>query len=113
MVKRVSGYLTGCCADYGLLEAGRRQSRRIIEFRINPSLAAYLAYELHFCGLGDNAVLEHRDWLLFGLNRDDVLDQLKRLSLRGLLIVQAGGEVVRIGWKQANMEAVCDVLAQG
>ena len=47
-VRRVSAYLTGCCADYGMLERGLRSSRRILSFRISPVVAAYLAYELHF-----------------------------------------------------------------
>lgn len=112
-VRRVSAYLTGCCADYGLLERGLRSSRRILSFRISPSVAAYVAYELHFAGVGDNALLTHEDWQLFGLAREDVLDEIKRLSLRGLLIVQAAGDVIRISWKQTDMEALCDVLAQG
>lgn len=113
MVQNVSGYLTGCCADYGMLERGRRTSRRILPFRISPSVAAYLTHELHFAGVGDNALLTHQDWQLFGLAREDVLEEIKRLSLKGLLIVQAAGDVIRISWKQPNMEALCDVLAQG
>ncbi|MCA3121413.1 MAG: DUF1819 family protein [Rhodocyclaceae bacterium] len=112
-VRRVSAYLTGCCADYGMLERGLRSSRRILPFRISPSVAAYLAYELHFAGVGDNALLTHEDWHLFGLAREDVLEELKRLSLKGLLIIQAAGDVIRISWKQQDMEALCDVLAQG
>lgn len=112
-VKRVSAYLTGCCADYGLLERGLRSSRRILPFRIASPVAAYLAYELHFAAVGDNALLTHEDWQLFGLAREDVLEEIKRLSLKGLLIVQAAGDVIRISWKQPDMEALCDVLAQG
>ncbi len=112
MVQNVSGYLTGCCADYGMLERGRRTSRRILSFRISPVVAAYLAYELHFSGVGDNALLTHEDWQLFGLAREDVLEELKRLSLKGLLIVQAAGDVIRVSWKQQDMEALCDVLTQ-
>lgn len=111
-VRRVSGYLTGCCADYGMLERGLRSSRRILPFRISPSVAAYLAYELHFSGVGDNSLLTHQDWQLFGLAREDVLEEIKRLSLKGLLIVQAAGDVIRISWKQQNMEVLCDVLTQ-
>ncbi len=111
-VRRVSAYLTGCCADYGMLERGLRSSRRILPFRISPLVAAYLAYELHFAGVGDNALLTHEDWQLFGLAREDVLEEIKRLSLKGLLIVQAAGDVIRISWKQQDMEALCDVLAQ-
>ena len=112
-VRRVSAYLTGCCADYGLLGSGSRSRRRLQTFRISTVAAAYLAYDLHFAGLGDNALLAHVDWELFGLSREDVLGELKKLSLKGLLIVQAAGDAVRISWKQANMEDLCDVLAQG
>lgn len=111
-MRRVSGYLTGCCADYGMLEQGLRSSRRILPFRISPSAVAYLAYELHFSGVGDNALLAHEDWQLFGLAREDVLEEIKRLSLQGLLILQAAGDVIRISWKLQNMETLCDVLTQ-
>ncbi len=110
-VRRVSAYLTGCCADYGMLERGLRSSRRILPFRISPTVSAYLAHELHFSGVGDNALLMHEDWQLFGLAREDVLEEIKRLSLKGQLIVQAAGDVIRISWKQQDMEALCDVLA--
>ena len=111
-VRRVSAYLTGCCADYGMLERGSRSSRRILPFRIAPVVAAYLAYELHFAGVGDNTLLTHEDWALFGLAREDVLEEIKRLSLKGLLIVQVAGDVIRISWKQQEMEALCDVISQ-
>lgn len=112
-IRRVSAYLTGCCADYGLLERGLRSNRRILPFRISSTTSAYLAYELHFRGIGDNAVLNHDDWKLFGLERDDVLEEMKRLSLKGLIIIQSAGDVVRISWKQRDMEELCDVLAKG
>ena len=111
-VRRVSAYLTGCCADYGMLERGMRSTRRILPFWVSPTVAAYLAYELHFAGVGDNALLTHEDWQLFGLAREDVLEEIKRLSLKGLLIVQAAGDVVRISWKNQDMETLCDVLTQ-
>ena len=112
MVRNVAGYLTGCCADYGLLERGQKTSRNILSFRLSSQVAAYLAYELHFSGVGDNALLTHQDWQLFGLAREDVLEEIKRLSLKGLLIVQSAGDVVRISWTPNNMEAFCDVLTQ-
>jgi hypothetical protein len=112
-VRRVSAYLTGCCADYGLLERGPRSKRRILSFRISPAVTTYLSYELHFRGIGDNAVLSHEDWQLFGLDRDNVLEEMKRLSLKALIIIQSAGDVVRISWKQPNMKELCDVLAKG
>ena len=89
-VRNVAGYLTGCCADYGLLERGQKASRKIVPFRISSQVAAYLAYELHFSGVGDNALLTHEDWQLFGLARENVLKEIKQLSLKGLVIVPIG-----------------------
>lgn len=112
-VKRMGRYLTGCCTDFGLLGQRSKLGRPILSYRIEPAVAAYLAYDLHFNGVGDNAVLDHDDWKLFGLSRDDVLQEAKQLALKDLLIVQAAGNVVQISWKHKNMEEVCDVLAQG
>jgi hypothetical protein len=95
-----------------MLERGLRSARRILPFRVASTVAAYLAYELHFAGFGDNALLSHEDWQLFGLGREDVLEELKRLSLKGLLIVQAAGDVIWISWKHQDIEALCDVLTQ-
>ena len=111
-VRRISAYLLGCCADFGLIESGSKSNRRLVHYRISTLATAYLAYELHFAGLGDNALLVHEDWGLFGLGREDVLEEIKRLSLKGLLIVQVAGDAIRISWKCPNMEVLCDVLTQ-
>lgn len=112
-MKRVSTYLVGCCADYGLLTRTGRTQRSITAYRIQPKVAAYLAYELRFSGLGDNQIVGHPDWELFGLEREDVREQLKRLSLQGLLIFQAASHVVHIGWTYKTLEEVIDVITQG
>jgi len=111
-IKRISSYLMGCCVDYGLLINNGRNQRLIAAYRILPKVAAYLAYELKFSGLGDNQIVSHSDWALFGLDRADVRDQLKRLSLQGLLIFQAASDVVHIGWTYKSMEELTDVIAQ-
>lgn len=111
-IKRISSYLMGCCADYGLLTTTGRNQRSIAAYRILPKVAAYLAYELKFRGLGDNQIVSSADWDIFGLERADVRDQLKRLSLQGLLIFQAASDVVHIGWTYKSMEELIDVIAQ-
>jgi hypothetical protein len=111
-VRRVSAYLTGCCADYGLLNGVGKSGRKMLSYRVSHKVAAYLAYDLHFKGMGDNALLSHGDWELFGMGREDVLDEMKRLSLKGFVILQAAGEVVKISWKHHDMEALCYALAQ-
>ncbi|WP_454009411.1 BrxA family protein [Aeromonas sp. Marseille-Q7275] len=111
-IKRISSYLMGCCADYGLLITTGRNQRSIAAYRILPKVAAYLAYDLKFSGLGDNQIVSSADWNLFGLERADVRDQFKRLSLQGLLIFQAASDVVHIGWTYKSMEELIDVIAQ-
>jgi hypothetical protein len=109
-LQRVAGYLTTSCADFGLLECGQKSSRKILLFRIESKLAIILAYDLHFSGHGDNSVLSHSDWELFGMERSDVLNELKQLALKGWFIIQSAGDVTRIGWQYQNMEEVIDAL---
>lgn len=111
-VVRVARYLTGCCADFGLLGDRKVSDWKILPFEIQSRVFTFLAYDLHFSGVGDNALLSHRCWALFGLEKDDVLEEIKRLSLRGLIIVQTAGEVIRISWKYKSMEELCDVLVK-
>lgn len=111
-VRRVAGYLTGACADFGLLESGRRIIRRIRAYRLDGSVAAVLAYDLHSAGLGDNNVISSPDWGLFGMDRADVIGELKRLSLKGFLIVQAAGDVTRIAWQVKDLKELADALAE-
>jgi len=61
-IRRVSAYLNGCCADFGLLEGGGKGLRKILPFRIESRVSIYLAYDLHFSGCGDNNVLINPDW---------------------------------------------------
>lgn len=112
-VKRIARYLTSVCADFGLLEPGSRSRRRILQIRMSPQAVAILAHDLHFRGVADNALLVHEDWALYGLDRQDVLEEFRRLALQNMWIVQAAGDSARIGWLHRDMEAVCDVITQG
>jgi len=111
-IKRVSGYLLGCCADFGLLEKSSRGDRNIIRFMIRQDVALYLAYDLHFQGLSDQAVTQHLNWRLFGLDPQDVIRQLDRLSHDGHLLIQSGAELVQISWKYRDMEGCLNALTQ-
>jgi hypothetical protein len=111
-IQRVARYLTAYCADFGLLERGTKQARKILTYRIEPRVAAILAYDLHFAGHGDNAILAHPDWGLFGLERADVLEEMKQLALRNLLIVQSAGGITKISWQCDSMEELINVLTR-
>lgn len=112
-IQRVASDLTGCCGDFGLLENGPRTRRQILPFRIEPRVTTILAYDLHFSGLGDNQVLAAEDWTLFGLEREDVLDQLRRQSLQGKFLVQTAGNISKISWPCKSLEELVDVLVDG
>jgi hypothetical protein len=58
-------------------------------------------------------LLGTEDWALFGLASGDVLDELKRLALKGALIVQAAGGIIHIGWRYKTMDEVIDAVAHG
>ena len=111
-IKRQSSYLIGCCADYGLLSSNRSTTRTIQSVRIHELTVLYLAYKLHFEGFGDNALINHTAWKLFGLDVFDVREELKRLAKNGWLIVQSAGDVTRISWQLKNMEEVIDVIVE-
>ena len=111
-IKRVASYLLSCCADYDLLSNNTRGPRGIKPLRLSPGAAAYLAYDLRFQGLGDNQILNHPDWRIFGLDAQDVREQLKMLSLAGHLILQSAAEVIHIGWTYKTMDELTDVLTR-
>ena len=112
-IDRASSYLCACCADFGLLESGEKKARTILSFQLEARVLAILAYDFHFEGLGDNSVLNHSDWKLFGMDRDDVLNEFKRHARKSWFIVQSAGDIVRIGWQAKNKEELINVIVSG
>jgi hypothetical protein len=110
---RVARYLLGASADFGLLGAMQENARSIISFHITPTVTSVLAHDLHFKGLGDNALLRSPDWGLFGLEPEEALSELKRLSLQGEVIVQSAGGVTQVSWKHKSMEELAYGIAHG
>lgn len=109
-IKRVSGYLLGCCADFGLVAESGRLQRAIQRFSIRPEVALYLAHDLHFAGVSDTAIVQHRDWLLFGFEPSEVLKHLKSLSHDGHFLIQSSGELVQVSWKYRSMNECLHAL---
>ena len=112
VIRRVASYLLGASVNFGFLEEKNRNQRTIKPYHLSDRVAAYLVYELKLSGLGDNNIVNHSDWQLFGLEPLDVRDYLKRLSLKGFLIYQATAEVVHIGWTYKDMWEVINVIAE-
>ena len=112
-IRRVSGYLLGCCIDFGLLAAGRSNERAVKRFSIRADVALYLIYDLHFKGLSDMALVNHYDWRLFGLEFQEDIRLMKTISYDGHLLIQSTADLVQISWKYRTMEECLDVLTQG
>ena len=89
------------------------RKRRFLSVHLANKVAVYLAYDLHFRGLGDATLLRHPDWALFGLDETDVLSELKRLArwMAGLSCSRVAKSCVLAG-SHSDMEAVCHVLAE-
>ena len=112
MVRHVSRYLLGCCADFGLLSDVGKSERAIKRFSIRAKVALYLAHDMHFSGLTDFALTRHSDWRLFGFEAHEVVNQIKDLAHHGHLIVQAAADLVQIAWKYRSMEECINAIAQ-
>lgn len=111
-IKRQSSYLLSACVDYHLLKPLNRASRQITPIRLDPCACVILAYDLHLQGIADNNLINHVDWLLFGLQPEDVRYELKRLSVHKFWIIQTAADVVSISWAYKTMEEVVDVIIE-
>jgi hypothetical protein len=111
-VRRVSSYLIGCCADYGLLSPNRSSVRQIQAIRLQEQTLLFFSYWLHFSGLGDNSVINNEIWEIFGIEPADVREEFKRIAKKGWLIVQSAGDVTRISWQFSSLEEVVDVIIE-
>jgi hypothetical protein len=103
MMLRVARYLTGCLTDFQLAGDDHAGKREILPFTIDTLTTLYLAYDIHFSGFSDNALIEHEDWRLFGFKAMDVRNELER-SGNSHFIPQFSGELIRISWKHKTME---------
>ena len=111
-VRRVSSYLISCCANFGLIEdAKRKNSRKIFPYRVENKVCLFLLNELHLqFKCGDNAIINHPDWQLFGLESAEVIEQLKAQMVNGHLVVQSAGGLVNVAWKYKNMQELVDAI---
>lgn len=110
-IRRVTGYVLGCCSDFGFLESSARQHRSIQRFSIRAKVVLYLAHDLHFSGSSDMNVVHHSDWQLFGLESAEVLAQMKRLANYGHLLIQSSADLIQVSWKYRSMEEAIHAIA--
>lgn len=97
--KRVASYLIATLVDFRLLD----KQRNIQSVFMHEITANYLAHELHFKGLSDDAIIDAEEWKLFGYSKLDTIKHLERISFQGHFILQNSGEIVKIYWNYKTM----------
>jgi hypothetical protein len=110
-IKRVSGYLGGCCVDFNLAHRIPPSTYELTPISMDTKVFLYLAHDMRFAGCSEQSLLEHRDWSLWGMGKSDVLAMLRKLGQEGHFIVQGGADLIRITWRYENMEEVLDAVA--
>ena len=110
---KMTRYLLNSLEEFDLLNPLRRGRRTFLPFTPSVLTTLYIAHYLHFSGTGDNLLILHPDWGLFGLDKQDVLKELEKVSYGGHFIVQYSGELLRIAWKYKSMGEFIDGAAAG
>lgn len=108
--KRVAQHVLHQLSDLNVLGSPRRALRSVLPYRPGSLAIAWLVCELHRRGLSDLAIVEHEDWGVWQMPRDDVRDALDRLSDLGLWVYQGAGDVVRVTWRWSDWATVLDTL---
>lgn len=104
--ERLARGVLGALSTVGFIREEKRYLYEYVFYQVSDFTLAYLAYDLHLAGLTDNAVFEHTDWGLFGLNRSQALERLARLDERAGMIMQQAGAVVQVTWLHQMMDEV-------
>ena len=107
---RIARYLCTALMHFGLASKDRAGRRDILPYRLEQLTALYLAHDLHFSGLGDDAVLNSPDWMLFGLEPLDVRPELERVAA-GHFILQSTGGLQRISWQYSSMAEALNAIS--
>lgn len=76
----------------------------ILPYRAADSTILYLMHELHFSGLSDVAIVNDTDWLLLGLDKEQVIQRILDLNMKGGFIAQRCADLITISWNYKTME---------
>lgn len=109
---KIARYLLSALTDFRLLGPAEKDRRAILSFGIRDFTTLYLVHDLHFGGTGDQNLLTHPDWSIFGLGPYDVLQELRAVADRGRFVVQHSGQILRIAWGFPTMEKFIDAAAK-
>jgi hypothetical protein len=102
--KKVSEHMNACLIDFNITN----KSKHFLPFFVTDYTINYWMHKLHFMGYSDDIIINSEEFNLFGLNKSEVLNYAKRISMAGHFIIQDAGELVRITWKYQSMQSFID-----
>jgi hypothetical protein len=102
--KKVSEHMNACLIDFNITD----RSKNILPFFVTDYTINYWMHKLHYKGFNDETIINSEEFRLFGLDKNEVINHAKRISLAGHFIIQDAGELVRITWKYQSMQSFID-----
>ena len=98
--QKVSEHMNACLIDFKLMD----RNKQILPQYIDDFVFNYWLHKLHLSGVADNDLMVHPDWQLWGIESQEWLQFVNRLSYKGSLVFQYSGELIRISWKYKSMK---------
>jgi hypothetical protein len=109
-VERIAQGLLSALRDFGVLQGAVK--KRIAPAYLPVTAFAYIAFYLKQHQPSGAKLLEHPDWKLFFLNRENVERFFFEANQNGLLEYQAAGSVTRLTFPASTLEEYANVLAE-
>ena len=106
-IRKVSSLLDWMLCRYRNDSPNRSSVRQIQSIRIEEDTMLFFSYWLHFQNVGDNSIINHEMWKIFGLEPGDVREELEADCKKGWLIVQSAGDVTRVSWYFNSLKECC------
>ncbi len=100
IITRVSSYLISCLKEFDVIDKEGYIKRTFPDSKV----CNYLLHELHFKGYSDEKVVHDNSWKLIGLDFNELIKEIERISFKGTIIFQYSGEILKIGWSYKTME---------
>jgi len=101
---KMSSYLMSALVDFKFIE----KNGKVVTVFINDITANYLLHELHFNGLSDEDIILAAEWKIFGLDKNQIIDIVHKISLTGIFLFQYSGDLFKINWKYQSMNEFID-----
>lgn len=109
---KVARGLLGFLRDIGFIREDAPSSRVMIDYRISDEGISLIARILHEEGYTDSSLINHDDWLLFGLDRPMMLERMHLLGEDSGILFQQAGSVVSINWQVNSIDDLIILLSR-